>query len=137
MPKTVAPEVIAERTMDIVQKISRHIIPTDDPRSSFGFNLWFKNKWVNTYVRQGRRVHADTRAWIYTLEISSIEVKPEKKGYFTSFLNQMERMAKQNGMSVLVENVANEHLAEFMIGRGYTLYRNGQGFDGPPSYWNA
>ena len=137
MGKVVAPEVIAERTLEIVQRISRHIVAIDDPRSVFGFNLWFKNRYVNVYMRQGRRVNVDTRAWVHTLEISSINVKTEKKGYFTSFLNQMEKLAATHGLTILVENVANEHLQAFMLKRGYAEYRSPGGGAWPPTYWQA
>jgi hypothetical protein len=137
MPRTIAPETIAERTLELVRRISYHIIPTEDPRSVFGFNLWFKNRYLNVYVRQGRRVNADTRAWVYTLEISSVDVKNENKGYFTSFLNQMERLAAQHGMKILVENVANEYLDASLQKRGYVLYRALGDNIWPPTYWQA
>jgi hypothetical protein len=137
MPRTIAPETIAERTMELVRRISYHIIPTEDPRSVFGFNLWFKNRYLNVYVRQGRRVNADTRAWVYTLEISSVDVKNENKGYFTSFLTQMERIAAERGMKILVENVANEYLDASLQKRGYVLYRALGDNIWPPTYWQA
>jgi hypothetical protein len=137
MGKVVAPEVIAERTLEIVQRISRHIVAIDDPRSVFGFNLWFKNRYINVYMRQGRRVNIDTQAWVHTLEISSIEVTPQHKGYFTSFLNQMERLAAKHKLTVLVENAFNEHLQAFMQKRGYVEYHTPGGIDTVPTYWQA
>jgi DNA-binding LacI/PurR family transcriptional regulator len=88
-------------------------------------------------MRQGRRVNIDTRAWVHTLEISSIDVKTEKKGYFTSFLNQMEKLAAQHGLTILVENVHNEHLQAFMQKRGYAEYKSPGDCGGVPTYWQA
>jgi hypothetical protein len=133
MPRTIAPEIIAERTLELVQRISYHIIEVDDPRSVFGFNLWFKNRYLNVYVR----VNADNRAWVYTLEISSVAVKNENKGYFTSFLTQMERLAAKRGLKILVENVSNEHLDASLRKRGYVLYRALGDNVWPPTYWQA
>jgi hypothetical protein len=137
MPKTIAPEIIAERTLELVDRIALHIIPKDDPRSVFGFNLWFKNRYVKVYVRQGRRIDVDTREWVYTLEISSVDVTNENKGYFTTFCKQMERLAAKHGMKVLVENVANEYLQASLQKRGYVLYRALGDNIWPPTYWQA
>jgi hypothetical protein len=137
MGKVVAPEVIAERTLEVVQQIARHIVNVDDPRSVYGFNLWFKNRYLNVYMRQGRRINMVTRAWVNTLEISSVVARTERKGYFTSFLNQMEKLAHQNKLNILVENVHNEHLQAFMLKRGYEEYTIPGDAGGPPTYWQV
>ena len=136
MGKTISPLKIETTTQELVDKIYPHILPISDPRSVFGFNLWFKQSPISVYMRQGRRVNKDTREYVYTLEIASIDVKTPKKGYFTSFLNQMEKVAAKRGLNILIENVHNEHLQEFLQRRGYSLYDIPGDMSGwPPTYW--
>lgn len=136
MVRKVDPAKVDETTQELVKRIAVHIVPRTDPRSCFGFNLWFKQAPISTYIRQGRRTNLETMEWVYTLEIATIDVKAQGKGYFTSFLDKMEVLARHHGLNILVENVQSERLEEFMKRRNYVPYRN-RGEEGPPTYWNV
>lgn len=138
--RKIDPDVISKTSQELVDNIAHHIVPIGDPRSCFGFNLWFKRAPLNVYIRQGRRANAVTREWVYTLEIASVDVKEsaQKQGYFGVFLTRMEILAEKHGLNVLVENVHNEHLRAFMERRGYQLYRPvGDPGGWPPTYWRV
>ncbi len=58
-----------------------------------------------------------------TLEIGSVEVEEEHRGngYFTLFIEEFERIAKEANRCIYVESVLNTELVRFFVKRGYQL----------------
>lgn len=56
-----------------------------------------------------------------TIEVGSIEVPAEhqRQGNFSMWLTEVERIAHQRSVYVMVESVLNQHLAKTLKKRGY------------------
>lgn len=84
------------------------------------------NKWIylpeyrlNLYYRITRRlIDGSMRD---TIDLATIEIDEEfrGKGYFTSFLVEMEKLADKYSRVIFVESILNDSLYSFLCRRGY------------------
>lgn len=74
---------------------------------------------LEAYVRiTQRRINGTVQA---TLELGNVNVDPEarRSGVFKNFLLELENFAQEKGMLLIIENVHNNILQDFLRRRGY------------------
>lgn len=97
-----------------------------------GVNRWINDGKMEVYVRKTRRSIGKMYS-VNTFDIANINVhsKFQSKGYFTKFLEHVEKKAKEQTITVFVENVFEHRLGEFLKRRGYTRVDGSE----PPCYF--
>lgn len=88
--------------------------------------LMSRSKWIKcgplkAYLRVTSRYHHGINGTAKTIDVASVEVREpdRRKGHFTIFMGRVEKLAKDVGRFVYVENVMDEWLADSLEKRGY------------------
>lgn len=80
---------------------------------------WIKHGPLKAYVRVSTRlINGEIKG---TVEVASVEVIPDErgKGVFSSWLREVEDMAKQHKRAVYIESVLNKGLGGYFVNSGY------------------
>ena len=103
---------------DVEDEINRMI---DEARKHYAHREWLYFKEVSVYFRVSNRYHG--KCTVRTLEIANVIVKKLErgKGVFTRLLKIVESIARELGWMVLVEEVVEQRLLNFLVRRGYVF----------------
>lgn len=105
--------------MEIIDQL--HKLLAEKKPTQFSVRQWLKTKKVEVYVRITQRYLGE--GTVESIDIANLEIKKEKnrgKGWFTSFLDQVEELAIKSGRCVYIESIQQERFAAFFIRRGYS-----------------
>lgn len=81
---------------------------------------WIQHGPLKAYIRVTKRLMDGEQR--KTIDIASVDVLPSerRKGAFSSWLKEVERIAEIFKRTIYVENVYNKHLEEYLIRIGYS-----------------
>lgn len=97
--------------------------------SRFAKNMSLDGPIIRGYFRVANRLIDGKLAKTFDIARIEVDEKHQGKGHFSSFLDKVEKIGKESGLSIYVESIMNPDLVKMLEARGYAI----QGHDLAPN----